>query len=122
MLATEIKRFAYDPYRLGASKGEHKTPEHLEMDPRGKVPMLKDGDMVVYESITIFTCLESKYSEPSLFGTTPKETGKIWQRVSEVTNYVRSPIADDIIAPLFQGRAKANAIRDTAGPARDALK
>lgn len=124
MLAMEIKGLTYDSHRLDASKGEHKEPEYLALNPRGKVPVLKDGDTVIYESIAILAYLESKHPEPPLFGTTPGETGTIWQRISEIDNYVRAPVSDGVMGPLFQGKAAdgAEEIKAAAGPAHEALK
>ncbi len=126
MLALEIKGLAYESRRLDAGKREHKSPDYLAMNPRGKVPVLKDGDTVIYESIAILAYLESKHPEPPLFGTTPQKTGHIWQRISEVVYYVSGPIFDDTVMPIFRGEAidggdGAEAVRAAAGPAHEAL-
>ncbi len=44
----------------------HKTPEVLELNPRGQVPVLRDGDTVVSESLATLQYLEEAYPEPSL--------------------------------------------------------
>ncbi len=124
MLALEIKGLPYDSHRLNASKGEHKTPEYLAMNPRGKVPVLKDGETVIYESIAILAYLDKKHPEPPLFGTTPRETGLIWQLVCEIAEYVHIPIGENVVAPIFRGKATgegADAVREAVGPAHDAL-
>ena len=36
----------------------------------------------------ILAYLESKYPEPALFGTSPKETALIWQLIMEQENYL----------------------------------
>ncbi len=56
-------------------KASARRPPTLELNPRGKVPTLKDGDFAVYESIAIMAYLDRKYTEPPLFGETPEETG-----------------------------------------------
>ena len=70
MLTLEVKKLAYESKLLEFSKGEHKTPAYLRLNPRGKVPTLKDGDFAVYESIAIMAYLDRKYPEPPLFGKT----------------------------------------------------
>ena len=50
MLTLEVKISTYESKLFEFSKGEHKTPGYLRLNPRGKVPTLKDGDFVVYES------------------------------------------------------------------------
>ncbi|MEN8196749.1 MAG: glutathione S-transferase family protein [Pseudomonadota bacterium] len=91
-LAMEVKGLNYVSHRLDPSKREHKTPEYLAMNPRGKVPVLKDGDTIIYESLAIVAYLDAKHAEPPLFGTTPAETGRVWQVVSELIHYTIEPM------------------------------
>ena len=46
------------PVNLG--KGEHRTPEFLAMNPNGKVPVLVDGDLRLWESNAIMCHLARK--------------------------------------------------------------
>ena len=46
------------PVNLG--KGEHKTPAFLAMNPNGKVPVLVDGDTILWESSAILCYLARK--------------------------------------------------------------
>lgn len=39
----------YELVTVDITKGEQKTEEYIAINPRGKVPALKDGDFVVYE-------------------------------------------------------------------------
>ncbi|MGQ0657219.1 MAG: glutathione S-transferase family protein [Chromatiales bacterium] len=64
LLALEVKRLQYVSHQLQFSRQEHKSPEFLRLNPRGKVPVLKDGDFVVYESLAIMKYLDDKYAEP----------------------------------------------------------
>ncbi len=63
LLALEYKRLAYDSHLLQFSKQEHKSPQMLRMNPRGRVPVLKDGDYVVFESLACLLYLDRKYPE-----------------------------------------------------------
>lgn len=122
-LALEIKKVAYTSHRLDPSKAEHKAPDYLAINPRGKVPALKNGETVVYESIAILNYLDRMHPEPALFGTTPRETGLVWQRWSEIHHYSREAISTAIIAPIFRGRAgeDATAIKAALPALREAL-
>lgn len=99
-LALEFKGIRYNSVRLNANDGEHEEPDFLALNPRGKVPVLKDGGDVVYESVAIFAYLEAKYPAPPLLGVSPSETGQVWQRIHEVENYARNPLLRIAIAIL----------------------
>ena len=66
---------------LRASAGETRTPEYLSINPRGKVPVLRDGETIVYASLAILAYLDRKRPDPPLFDMTPVQTGHIWQRI-----------------------------------------
>ena len=50
----------YDFHCIRFQKGDHKSPEFLALNPAGKVPALKDGDLVLTESAAIVTYLGGK--------------------------------------------------------------
>ena len=75
LLALEHKRLPYVSHVLQFSKQEHKSPQMLALNPRGKVPVLKDGDYVCFESLAILYYLDLKYPEPPIFGRTPGGSG-----------------------------------------------
>lgn len=59
-------------------KGEHKSPEFLRRNPSGKVPVLElDDGTCIAETISICRYFEAEHPEPSLFGRTPVEIGRI---------------------------------------------
>jgi glutathione S-transferase len=103
MLTLEVKGLDYQSKLLEFSKGEHKTPAYLHLNPRGKVPTLKDGDYVVNESLAIMSYLDRKYPEPPLFGKTPEETGLIWRFLTECEAYLVSA-SDKVVRPIFFGK------------------
>ena len=105
LLALEAKGLAYQSRLLEFSKGDSKTPEFLALNPRGQVPVLRDGGYVVYESIAILAYLERKYPEPPLFGATPEESGTIWRAVCEATCYLEQPV-DAFILPLYRDQLR----------------
>jgi len=107
MLTLEVKRLPYESKLLEFSKQEHKTPAYLQLNPRGKVPTLKDGDFVLYESIAIMAYLDRKYPTPPIFGTTAEQTGLIWRLVLECESYLLGA-GDKVVRPLFFGKGLEN--------------
>jgi glutathione S-transferase len=51
---------------LDFSKGEHKSPEYLALNPNGAVPTLVDGSVVLSESRAIMQYLAAKHPESGL--------------------------------------------------------
>lgn len=50
-------------------KGEHKSPDFLQKNPSGKIPVLElDDGRCIPESVAICRYLEALYPEPNLFG------------------------------------------------------
>jgi glutathione S-transferase len=115
LLTLEVKKLAYESKLLEFSKGQHKSPDYLKMNPRGRVPTLKDGDFVLYESLAIMSYLDRKYPDVPIFGSTPEEAGLIWRHISEGESYLRDPISR-MTAPLLLGQAseKTQEIRTAA--------
>ena len=62
----EEKGLDYETVPIDLRKGEQKAPEYLAMNPYGKVPVLVDGNTVLYESCIINEYLEDKYADPPL--------------------------------------------------------
>ena len=56
----------YDFVPVNLSKGEHKKPEFLKINPGGKVPVLVDGDFVLTESAAIVTYIGEKFPSSGL--------------------------------------------------------
>ena len=88
LMTLEHKQLAYDSRLLEVGKREHKSADHLAMNPRGNVPVLRDGDHAPYESIAIIAYLDAKYPERPVLGRSPEETGLIWRHGSEVMAYL----------------------------------
>jgi glutathione S-transferase len=56
----------YQVRKIDLRKGEQKHPDYLRINPMGKVPALKDGDVVVSESPAICLYLADRYGYGSL--------------------------------------------------------
>jgi glutathione S-transferase len=100
MLTLALKRLPYESKLLEFSKGDHKSSGYLKLNPRGKVPTLKDGSFVLYESLAIMAYLDRKYPDPPIFGRTSEETRQIWRSISETESYLGVP-ANKLVGSIF---------------------
>jgi glutathione S-transferase len=103
LLGLEYKQLEYVSHRVEFAKQEHKSPQMLQMNPRGRVPVLKDGDYVCFESLAILHYLDRKYPQRPLFGTSAEEGGTIMRVICEYQAYAEDHIMKIIYAILFQG-------------------
>jgi glutathione S-transferase len=123
MLTLEVKGLPYESKLLEFSKGDHKTAAYLQLNPRGKVPTLKDGGFVLTESFAIMSYLDRKYPDPLLFGTTPEENGLIWRSLAECESYVVNT-GDKLVRPIFfgQGLDRVEEIQQAAQKVREEIE
>lgn len=123
LLALEYKGLSYESHVLQFSKQEHKSPAMLRMNPRGRVPVLKDGDFVVFESLACLLYLDRKYPEPPLFGTSPEEAATIMRVICEYQAYAEQYVTQ-IVSAVFldtldaQAEEVTRAMHIVAGEAR----
>jgi len=125
LLALEYKRLAYTGHLLQFSKQEHKSPQILALNFRGRVPILKDGSYVVFESLAVLYYLDLKYPQPPIFGRTPEEAGVIMRVICEYQSYAEEHLMKLVRAffmpqPQAQYRADelASAMHVVASEAR----
>lgn len=118
LVALVAKRVDFEIVLLEASKGEHKAAPFLALNPRGRVPVLQDGDFVLRESLAILAYLERRHPEVPLFGATAEESARVWELVMdydhELTLASGALIRPDFFRappPIDDGvRAKADAL------------
>ena len=87
LLTAEFCGVNYEFVQVDPSKGEHKTPEYLQLHPLGKVPALKDGEFTLFESAAICRYLASS-SNAGLYAGNSKQKAHIDQWVDLITHHV----------------------------------
>lgn len=104
------------------SAGEQRTPEYLQMNPSGKIPVLEtDNGEYIAESVAICRYIEALHPEPNLFGASPVELGQIemhnrilelelWSQIG--TSWVNGPIVAKIAAGRFKQNPQAKETSD----------
>jgi glutathione S-transferase len=97
--ALEHKALPYELKVLSFSAGDTRKPEFLALNPRHRVPVLVDGDFVLYESNAIVEYLDEAYPATGapLFPGDARTRALARRLVLEVDNYF-----DDAIDPLIR--------------------
>jgi len=91
-LALEHKGLAYNSHLLHFDRQEHKSPQMLAMNFRCRLPVLRDNDYVVFESLAILYYLDKKYPDPPIFGRNAEEAGVIMRVICEYQSYAEPPV------------------------------
>ena len=104
LLALEHKGVPWNSHLLKLDQQEHKAPQMLAMNPRGKVPVLRDDDYVVFESVAILYYLDLRFPQPPIFGTGPQEAGVIMRVIEEYQAYIE-PSLLQVLEALPEKRA-----------------
>ena len=121
-LALAFKRLDYHSRLLHLELQEHKSPQMLALNFRGRLPVLRDNDYVVFESLAILYYLDRKYPEPPIFGRNPEEAGVIMRVICEYQSYAEPPLKQITQALLEQQRGVGarldEAMHRVAGEAR----
>src|ERR1700753_559021 len=103
LLALEHKGLQYESQLLHFDKQEHQSPQMLKLNPRGRVPVLKDGEYVVFESVAILYYLDKKYPDPPIFGLTAEEAGVIMRVICEFQSY-QEPSLQRVVEAVFSNQ------------------
>jgi glutathione S-transferase len=106
---------------VGWSREDRYLPHHpdvVALNPRAQVPVLVDGDVVVYDSTQIFEYLEERIPEPALY---PRDiAGRVrCRRLEAEADESWFPHVWDLIEQGFY--ADGSGTRTRADAARDAL-
>ncbi|MGH8583112.1 MAG: glutathione S-transferase family protein [Gammaproteobacteria bacterium] len=90
-LALEHKGLAYDLKLMSFSAGDTKAEAFRKLNPRGKVPVLVDGDFALYESVAILEYLEDRYRDRgrgALYPDTPAGRAIARRIIQEADHYL----------------------------------
>jgi glutathione S-transferase len=104
LLGLAFKGIEYDVKLLQASQKEHKSPEYLQINPRGTIPALTYKNITLRDSIAILAWLDREFPANPLFGETADDSAIIWQVTLEACDYLRAA-TNDLFSPLlFSGK------------------
>ena len=117
-LALEHKALPYERKVLSFSAGDTRKPEFLALNPRHRVPVIVDGDFVLYESNAIVEYLDEAYPATGapLFPGDVRTRALVRRLIMEVDNYFDKAI-DPLTTQAFSKKPEerdAKAIADGA--------
>jgi glutathione S-transferase len=75
------------PYRFHDLEPEMGKPSHLALHPFNRVPILRHGDLTLYETSAIVGYLEEAFPKPALQPKSPRDRARMNQWVSAVNSY-----------------------------------
>ena len=101
-LALEHKALPYERKVLSFSAGDTLKPEFVALNPRHRVPVLVDGDFVLYESNAIVEYLDEAYPGRGapLFPGDARTRAHVRRLIDEVDNYFDKAV-DPVIEQAF---------------------
>ena len=84
-----------------------RTEEFLKLNPNGKVPVLVDGDFVLWESCAIIVFLAEKVPGNDLVPVDPHQRAEMWQWImweaAHFTHAVSGYFLESFVKPAFLG-------------------
>jgi glutathione S-transferase len=104
------KDLEYETIFIDLRKGEQKKPDFLRLNPLGKVPVLIDEDVVLFESTIINEYLEDEYPHPGLLPEDSAARGHIRLLEDHCDNFFIPPTAV-LLYELYKPEAERDAQR-----------
>ena len=117
VLAEKDLSFEIVPVDLKA--GEQKRPEFLKLNPFGKVPVLIDDEMIVYDSTIINEYLEDEYPHPPLLPSDSSARARV-RTFEDYADNAFIPVTGIILNELRKPEAERDA--DKLGNARQQVQ
>jgi glutathione S-transferase len=100
-LTLEHKQVPYQLDMLSFQAGDHKKPDFLRLNPRGRVPTIVDDGFALYESSAICEYLEERFPSPPLLPADLQGRAVVRRLCAESQLYVDGAGEDFLAMTLF---------------------
>ncbi len=110
----------YELMKVDFATGDARRPEHLARNPNGRIPVIDDDGLILWESMAINLYLAKKYSAGSLYPSRLEDEARAWQwsfwGMTEVEQPVLTALFNRAVLPENQrDPAAADAAEQTLG-------
>ncbi|MGD1716201.1 glutathione S-transferase family protein [Dapis sp. BLCC M172] len=82
----------YELVRVDLFQGEHKTPEFLELNPFGQIPVLTDGELVLQDAQAILVYLARRYGNEDWLPLEAEPMSRVMRWLSTATGEIRQGV------------------------------
>jgi len=123
-IALDEKALDWERIEVGWSLADRYLPHHPDVvahNPKGEVPVLIDGDVVLYDSTVILEYIEDAYPTPPLYPRDAAQRGRCRQFEAAADEIVFAPIWD-LIEGVFYAAADGGGAADRVDAARADLE
>lgn len=81
-LLLSMLELPHEVIEVDLAGGQHKQPDFLEMNPRGQIPVIVDGDVTLYDSTAILVYLAKRYGGEQWLPSDPLGAAHVQQFLS----------------------------------------
>ena len=98
----------FEHEKVNQNAGESRTEDFMKLNPNGHVPVLKDGDLVLWETIAINWHIAAKYGSDSLWPTDQDQQSQIMQWSLWMTTELENVLVDYLRHAIVYPEDKRN--------------
>lgn len=92
---------AYEREQVDSTSGETQTTEFKQINPRGQIPVLVDGDVLLWDSMAILVYLARRFGDPDWLPTDALGEARVMQWLAVSENELLYGLARARVAVLF---------------------
>jgi len=74
---------------VNLDNGEHRSPDFLQLNPIGEIPVFKDGDFILRDSQATLVYLARRYGDETWLPLEPEPLGRVMEWLSTAANDIR---------------------------------
>lgn len=100
-LLLSMLQLEYERVTVDSTAGETQTPEFKQLNPRGQIPVLEDGDTLVWDSMAILVYLARRYGDENWLPTDALGEARVMQWLAVSENELLYGLARARITVLF---------------------